>query len=101
MNDVGIGELRFGSSGQTVHELFDYYYGDGIGPDANPYDVRERLLFLGRRWQEAQLERTISQQMHGTKQVGIWNNIITMLDRVIRVVESVNMSLCNELRRLE
>lgn len=94
-------ELRFGSSEQTVHELFDYYYGDGLGPDAQPYDVRERLLFLGRKFQEAQLERTISQHTHGTKQVGIWNNIITMLDRVIKVVESVNMSLCNELRRLE
>lgn len=92
-------DTKYGSNGgQTIHELFEYYYGNGMVPDSGPKDVRNRLIFLGTRYQEAQLERTISQETHGKTQVGIWNNLISMLDREIRITESINMSICNERR---
>jgi len=94
-------EPVYGSNGgMSIHALFNYYYGDGLEPDAGPYDVRARLIFLGRRWQEAQLERTISQAKHGKSRVGIWNNLLSMLDREISITEAVNMSLMNERRVL-
>jgi hypothetical protein len=82
----------------TIGELYRKYYGTQIGPGASPYEVRERILFLSQRYSVAMLEKTISREMHGNKQVGLWNNISEMLRREMSAVELVNTSLCNERR---
>lgn len=44
------------------------------------------------------MEKTVSNERHGRKQVGLWNNILEMIRREMDAVEIVNNSICNERR---
>lgn len=91
--------LRFGTNGMTIKELFDRYYGEGLVPDPTPTEVRTRLIELEKLYYELQFEKTMCQ--HSNKiQVGIWNNLLTMVSTQIKITQDINISVCNEIRGL-
>lgn len=97
MDDVY--SMRFGTTKLTIQDLFDYYYGEGLPPDPTPTMVRTRLLELEKRYHELQFEKTMCQ--HSSRnQVGIWNNLLSMVSMQIKITQDVNMSVCNEIRGL-
>lgn len=86
----------------VIEDMFDYYYGNELREDATPPEVRERIRSLNTMYSIAQRERSLCQNWdNGKKYIGIYNNIIAMLNMAIKTTESISMSLMNELRRLE
>ena len=103
-NNVGnsvIMEERYSTDGLTIPALFDLYYGEGLPPDPSPQDIRERMMFLGKMYAKIEYERTISRRVHGVKQIGIFNNLRSMLDKQIKITQDINISICNEKRTID
>lgn len=82
----------------TIQRLFEKFFGRQITPDPSPIEIRERLLFLGAMYHQAMYEKSLSQVAYGRHQVSLWNNIVSVLDKEIKLTESINMSICNERR---
>jgi hypothetical protein len=90
--------MRFGTRRLTLEQVFDYFYGDDLPGGAPPADVRDRLTFLSRKFNEASYEKMYSKKTKGSKEVDLWNTVLEMIKTAIRTTESFNMSLCSEAR---
>ena len=94
--EVDLSKVNIGSKEWPITELFDYFYGKEISPDATPWDIRNRIIWLTTRYHEALFEKTLSKRKYGRKEVDIWNSILDLIKTTMRSIETVNMSVCNE-----
>lgn len=93
--------VKVGSGGWTLSEVFDFFYGDELEPDAMPFVIRARIIFLSKSYHRAVYEKMLSKRMFGRKEVDLWNAVLDLVKTAMRSVETFNMSVCNEAKFIQ
>jgi hypothetical protein len=94
-------DITVGTGNWTLEELFDHFYGEELEPDAPPYAIRERIMFLSKSYHRVAYEKALSKRLHGRKEIDLWNAILDVIKTTMKSVETFNMSVCNEAKFIQ